>query len=114
MAPIYTNNTNNTNNTDNTDNTDYPSSNVRARNVVAVVFFFFFGGGGKGLATGALRNVNGYDRPSHGGCLSTAWRLLGNGMSFFFKLLNAVRGSLRELKAWGFLKHIGTIESCIT
>ena len=84
MAPIYTNNTNNTNNTDNTDNTDYPSSNVRAKIVVVAVFSFFWGGwGGKGLATGGLRNVNGYDRPSHGGCLSTAWRLLGNGMSFF-------------------------------
>ena len=36
MAPIYTNNTNNT------DYTNYPSSNVRAKNVVAADVNIFF------------------------------------------------------------------------
>lgn len=75
MAPIYTNNTNNTNNTDNTDNTDYPSSNVRARNVVAVVFFFFLGGEEKvsrrelcAMSTGTTVHRMGVAFQQHGVC----------------------------------------------
>ena len=76
MVPIYTNNTNNTNNTENTDNTDYPSSNVRAKIVVAAVFSFFLGGGEEkvsrrelcAMSTGTTVHRMGVAFQQHGVC----------------------------------------------
>ena len=78
MAPIYTNNTNNT------DYTNYPSSNVRAKNVVVADVNIFFNNKDKNtqreqfaIAMRITANCIGIDRQLHGVCQVIACLLPG-------------------------------------